>query len=94
MNNNLIYQFSFSGNDCPVLEQERCDFTYKLKDPGGTGPDIAVTSCRDRYEYEGSGCEGEVTCTEFYCPLTDTFDGQKTWGVCNGGCFEDEENKS
>ena len=78
-----------------MLEQERCDFTYKLKDPDGGGEDKAITSCTDTFVYESSGCADD-SCTpssEYYCPLTDEFDGQKTWGVCNGGCFDDDDGK-
>ena len=79
-----------------LSEQERCDFTYIMKDPDGIDQDIPVTSCRAEYEYpEGSGGGEEVTeQKDFYCPLNDEFDGEKTWGICNGGCFEDDENQS
>ena len=79
-----------------LSEQERCDFTYIMKDPDGIDPDIPVTSCRAEYEYpEGSGGGEEVTeQKDFYCPLNDEFGGEKTWGICNGGCFEDDENQS
>ena len=75
---------------------ERCDFTYTLTDPDGVGADIPVTSCREEYEYpEGSGDEVTTDKRDFYCPLNDEFDGAKTWGICNGGCFEDDpENQS
>ena len=79
-----------------LSEQERCDFTYIMKDPDGIDPDIPITSCRAEYEYpEGSGGGEEVTeQKDFYCPLNDEFGGAKTWGICNGGCFEDDENQS
>ena len=78
-----------------MLEQERCDFTYKIKDPDGVGEDKPIKSCTDTFAYESSGCSEDSGCSssEYYCPLTDEFDGQKTWGVCNGGCFEDEDSK-
>ena len=80
-----------------LSEQERCDFTYVMTDPDGFDQDIPITSCRDEFEYpEGSGRKlepGEKI--DFYCPLNDEFDGTKTWGICNEGCFEDDpENQS
>ena len=75
------------------------DFTYILKDPDGGGEDQPITSCTDTFAYVSSessgGCrdEGCSPSSEYYCPLTDEFDGQKTWGVCNGGCFDDDDGK-
>ena len=76
-----------------MLVQERCDFNYKLKDPDGSADDIDVTQCREDFEYpreqsgDGDGRSAEV----YYCPLNSEFEGHKTWGVCNGGCFEDDK---
>ena len=82
-----------------MLEQEHCDFTYRIKDQYGGGEDQPITSCTDTFAYvssESSGCgEDPSSCpqsSEYYCPLTDEFDGQKTWGVCNGGCFDDDKS--
>ena len=96
-----IYLYKISGNECRVLwKKERCDFNYKMKDPEGQAPDISVTECLDSFEYpkEGSGDqivpnEGRAT-NVFYCPLNSIFDEQKTWGICNGGCFEDDGDTS
>ena len=46
-----------------MLEQERCDFTYILKDPDGGGEDQPITSCTDTFAYVSSessgGCRDE-----------------------------------
>ena len=78
-----------------MLVQERCDFNYKLEDPEGKGTPIDITQCQEHFEYprEGSGDGEQKSAEEFYCPLNSAFEGQKTWGVCNGGCFEDNEDK-
>ena len=81
-----------------MLEQERCDFTYTWTDSTGS-KSVDVTSCRQNldFEVEGSAC-GEDGClsdhdANYYCPLSASFDGQKTWGICNGGCFEENGGK-
>ena len=38
---------------------------------------------------DGDGRSAEV----YYCPLNSEFDEQKRWGVCNGGCFEEDKRK-
>ena len=60
------------------------------------------------YIPENTGQCGEAGCSkvpfEHYCPLIKTsksysqnkaliFDDQRAWGVCNGGCFDDEDGK-
>ena len=87
----LIIYIYITGGDCPVLE-ERCDFSYIWEDPDGNQPDVAVTACRDDNNFEGSGnMEGTTEIrSEYVCPLNVAlFDEQKTWGICNDECLEE-----
>ena len=42
-----------------MLEQEYCDFTYKLKDPDGGRDDQPITSGTDTFPYVSSESSGE-----------------------------------
>ena len=89
-----MYFNVLTGNNCPVLVQERCDFNYILEDPEGKEPGIEITKCQDTFEYskDGSGDGEQKTADEYYCPLNSAFEGQTAWGVCNGGCFEQDKS--
>ena len=83
--------------------QHKCDFLYVF-DPLGTN-EKKVTECQTclpggghctEYGEEETGehC-GEEGCEppaeEYYCPLNATFDGQKSWGVCDDGCLDEDK---
>ena len=74
-------------------------------DLNGSKADKRITSCVEQLPNKGHrtgyfipedhGQCGEGGCSpiarEHYCPLNLTFDDLRIWGICNGHCYDDEE---
>ena len=73
------------------MKAHRCDFPFRHKEEGGV--EAVSSSCVKRISVVPPAATDQGKA--FYCPLENSDGdnarvGEKMWGICNGGCVDDE----